>query len=266
MSRLLLKARAAGTRLRRAVADGAGAVPSAALTDGIELFCGPPIRVVFADAALSALLFEGAPPSDLAFSGPAAEFGADEIADEGDEARGGYVCLRAGVLRRICEGDPVARFALLHEIGHRINGDRASLRFSARTVEEEKLFVTHRFRRQRIDADRLAAVTGERAAWRRARRKTAWRPSGAALLEQEAAANIFAFYALADPRSFDPARDDLSLWAAARGAPLIAAETLLRAAPELFGPQPDPRRILWPAPWPSRRLSAAARAAAAEGG
>lgn len=237
-------------RLRRAVAREDGRVPAEALIDGIETLCPAPIRVVFADGALSAAAFGGASPADLAFSGVSALGDASDAGaaaaerretarrsvgavDSGHAAgpqRGGYVCLRAGLLQRIVDDDPAARFALLHEIGHRLAGHGDTPFFSERMVKTVSTLVTPRFRHRKLDADRLRAAVGAAhpaAASAEGERLTA-------ALSQEAAANLFAFCTLTETEEFSPAVDRLDHWCARYGAPLAAALAFQRRAPELF--------------------------------
>lgn len=254
---------AAARRLRRLASDGAGRIASEALTDGVELLFDTPIRVVFADVDLSAKLFEGAPASDLAFSGRTAS---TSEAGDGERGPGAFCCFRAGVLRRLCAGDPVARFAFLHELGHRQQNHAAAPRFSERTLEDPRLFVTHGRGGRRVEADALTAVTGERAVWRDAHWRQAsargdrarsgplrsWRsafgvdraqeplsqegldaPTPALMLQQEAAANLFAFAFLADLDTLEP-QDDLGKWADHYGAPRRAAEAFRKTTADVF--------------------------------
>lgn len=228
---------AAAGRLRRAVADADGRVSGEALTDGVELLLQKPVRVIFADAPLSAALFGGARDGEISFSGPVAAAsraggeGAAELAPSpAPNEDGGYVCLRAGLLARLVEGDPIARFALLHELGHRVAGHPETPFFSERMAKDPKLVATPHFRRRGVSRDRLQRAIGAPQPGQ------ADAAAGVRLgLTQEANANLFALLTLAEPREFSPAVDQLDRWAAHYGLPFAAALAFLRQAPDLFG-------------------------------
>lgn len=221
----LAQSAARGASLRNRLAGADGVVPSAALTDGVELLLDRPTRLVFTDTAQSDALFGlDAPDAVSAYS--------DLAPIEGGGDPGGVIVLRAGMAARLSDGDPAARFALAHEIGHRVWADPAPPRFSERTLSEIGLFATHRSPKRAPSATMLAELSGEPVA------QPAEAPD---MVVREARANAFAFWFLTDPQSFRKGDDDLIAWCANRGAPLIAAQAWLAAAPELFGGS-DPAR------------------------
>ncbi|MEM9723888.1 MAG: hypothetical protein AAF909_00300 [Pseudomonadota bacterium] len=260
----LNRARAQARALRAALLDARGRVPAAALTDGLELLLDRPIRLIFCDAADSEALFGAAPPEILAFSGEAEtvsplgearasgeDMGA--MADDGgpsddrdksdDQRRGGYVCLRHGVLERLCDDDPAARFALLHEIGHRLEtglqpagGPSETPAFDARTLRSAGAFVTPDLPQRDAPAERQSAAIGPAPPHAEGPAPAAsGEPRAVArALAREAAANVFAFCVLTAPERFQPAVQRLDQWAAQHGAPFAAALAFQRRCPEIF--------------------------------
>lgn len=205
--------------MRKRISGPDGVVPSAALTDGVELLLDQPTRLVFTDTEQSDALF--------GFDTPDAVSAYSDLApSEGADGPGGVIVLRSGMAARLSDGDPAARFALAHEIGHRVWADPAPPRFSERTLSEIGLFATHRSPKRAPSASILAELSGGPVA------QPAASPD---MVVREARANAFAFWFLADPQSFRRGDDDLVAWCANRGAPLIAAQAWLAAAPELFG-------------------------------